>query len=170
MSKTLAILFTITTYGTWTRGDARGWVDDGIVFPPDPILEVLDRERMKYPVFKIPKNQRLDAAQAIIDSLRDRLDLRVFAMCMQSWHSHFLTSASDVHVSDVVKCAKDAVRWKLRVGRPIWGADYDKRWCFDVSSVENRSRYVERHNLEDGLVAVPFAGVVKFVPPVIRSR
>jgi hypothetical protein len=33
---TLAIMFTLSTYGTWLRGDARGWVDDGIIFPPIP--------------------------------------------------------------------------------------------------------------------------------------
>jgi hypothetical protein len=27
---TLAIMVTMTTYGTWLRGDPRGWVEDGI--------------------------------------------------------------------------------------------------------------------------------------------
>ncbi len=39
MGRTLAILFTLTTYGTWLRGDARGWVDRGVVYPADPPLE-----------------------------------------------------------------------------------------------------------------------------------
>ena len=79
---------------------------------------------------------------------------------MQSWHSHFVTSGCDRSVEDVVKCAKDAVRWKLRLGRPIWGVGYDKRFCFDVAAVRQRIAYVERHNLEDGLSACPFRGVV----------
>jgi hypothetical protein len=48
---TLAIMFTLSTYGTWLRGDARGWVDDGIIFPSDPQLEDADRGRMKYPPY-----------------------------------------------------------------------------------------------------------------------
>ncbi len=44
MAETRAIMFTMTTYGTWLRGDRRGWVDDGIVFPADPDLNVADRQ------------------------------------------------------------------------------------------------------------------------------
>jgi hypothetical protein len=39
MGNTLATMITMTTYGTWLRGDYRGWVDDGRILPPDPILE-----------------------------------------------------------------------------------------------------------------------------------
>jgi nucleoside-diphosphate-sugar epimerase len=163
MPNTLAIMFTITTYGTWLRGDARGWVDDGVVFPPDPIREILDQSLMKHPLFKFTKQQRVDAGQAMIDSLQNRLNLRIFAMCVQSWHSYFVTSPSDRSIPDIVKCAKDAVRWKLRLDRPLWGADYDKRFCFNASSVRNRINYVERHNLEDGLVARPYSGISEVV-------
>ena len=51
MGKTLAILFTFTTYGTWLRGDARGWVDDGILVPPDPTLDAYDGTQLKHPPF-----------------------------------------------------------------------------------------------------------------------
>jgi hypothetical protein len=51
MANTLATLITMTTYGTWLRGDRRGWVDDGKILPPDPILEAADRRRMKHPVY-----------------------------------------------------------------------------------------------------------------------
>ena len=51
MCKTCAIMFTVSTYGTCCRGDARRWVDDGIVFPADPQLEAYDKENMKYPAF-----------------------------------------------------------------------------------------------------------------------
>jgi hypothetical protein len=29
-------MLTITTYGTWPRGDKRGYVEDGKTFPPIP--------------------------------------------------------------------------------------------------------------------------------------
>jgi len=51
MRKTLAVLLTMTTYGTWLRGDRRGWVDHGRVLPPDPELQGADRRRMKHPPF-----------------------------------------------------------------------------------------------------------------------
>jgi hypothetical protein len=70
-------MFTISTYGTWLRGDARGWVDDGIVFPPDAQLEAYDKEKMKYPAFYFESREvRHGVGEAIGHSLIDRLDLR----------------------------------------------------------------------------------------------
>ena len=43
MGSTLATMLTMTTYSTWLRGDRRGWVDDGQIFPADPELESADR-------------------------------------------------------------------------------------------------------------------------------
>ena len=77
-------------------------------------------------------------------------------MCVQSWHTHYLVGATSHDVADIAKCAKDAVRWGLRIGRPIWATDYDKRFCFDRASCRNRARYIERHNEEDGLIARPW--------------
>ena len=33
------VMVTMTTYGTWLRGDARGWVEDGRTYPANPALE-----------------------------------------------------------------------------------------------------------------------------------
>jgi len=52
MANTLAIMMTMTTYGTWLRGDARGWVDKGVVFPPDPDLEATDCARLKHSIYR----------------------------------------------------------------------------------------------------------------------
>jgi hypothetical protein len=54
MGNVQAVLITLTTYGTWLRGDVRGWVDDGVVFPADPVLEGADRDRMKWPEYLLP--------------------------------------------------------------------------------------------------------------------
>jgi hypothetical protein len=48
MGNTLATMLTMTTYGTWLRGDNRGWVDDGKILPAAPFLEDADRVRMKH--------------------------------------------------------------------------------------------------------------------------
>lgn len=164
MGQTLATMLTLNTYGTWLRGDARGWVEKGVVYPPDPIQQIFDDARMNHPPYLFPKELRFDVAQAIGESLIKRLELRIYAMCLQSWHSHIVIGATSRSISDVVKCAKDAARWYLRIGRPIWGDGYDKRFCFDPVSVGNRVRYVERHNLEDGLVARPWGFLTDFVP------
>jgi len=166
---TLAIMFTLSTYGTWLRGGARGWVDEGVVFPPDPQLEDADRARLKYPSYRFLKEQRQDVGQAMGDALTYRMNLVILAMCVQSWHTHFITAATAHDVADIAKCAKDAVRWKLRLDRPIWATDYDKRFCFDARIVRVRIDYVERHNLEDGLPRRPWAFIRDWHEPLVGT-
>ena len=74
-----------------------------------------------------------------------------------------VAGASSAALPDVVKCAKDAVRWGLRPGRPTWGAGFDKRYCFTMQEVLARIEYVERHNLAAGRPAKPWAFIV---PPI----
>ena len=78
---TLGIMFTISTYGTWLRGDARGWVDDGVVFPPDPQLEAADRDRMKYPPFYFDRDARFIVGTAMGEALISRMKYRYSSRC-----------------------------------------------------------------------------------------
>jgi hypothetical protein len=87
MGRTHAILFTISTYGTWLRGDARGWVDDGIIFPADPVLEARDRARLKHDPYFFDRRRWHDVGRAMGESLRERLNVRIYALTIQSWQS-----------------------------------------------------------------------------------
>ncbi len=156
MQRTLAVLLTMTTYGTWLRGDRRGWVDRGLVLPPNPDFEAADRRRMKHPLFLFERGQLSKVGTFIGKSLRDRLQLRIFALTVQTWHVHVLVAATEHSVEGIAKYAKDAVRWGLRPGRPIWSDGYDKRFCFDEESVHGRIEYVERHNPRIGLSEKPW--------------
>jgi len=91
------------------------------------------------------------------ESVRQRLGLRIFAMSVQSWHVHIVIATTDHPVPKVIKCAKDAVRWGLRPGRPIWADKYDKRFCLDEASAHARIEYVQRHNTAIGLPAKPWS-------------
>src|SRR5947208_537535 len=73
---TLGTLLTFTTYGTWLRGDARGWIDDGVLMPPDPVLETADRGRMAHPPFLFAP----DALLALGVGLRDRQRHMILAL------------------------------------------------------------------------------------------
>jgi hypothetical protein len=156
MNRTLAIMFTMTTYGTWLRGDQRGWVDDGRVYPPDPILEAADARRMLDPTFLVPKDRLMEAGSYIGAALIDKLQLRVWALTVRTWHTHFVIGATHHDVADIAKAVKDKVRRGLKERRPIWTDGYDKRFCFDEAAVWSRIRYVERHNLELGVPAQPW--------------
>ncbi|HUU09722.1 MAG TPA: hypothetical protein VM431_04205 [Phycisphaerae bacterium] len=159
MAGVLAIMVTMTTYGTWLRGDARGWVDKGIVLPPDPDLETADRERLKHPPFRFRREDWHRVGCWLGESVRGRLNLTIYAMTVQAWHVHVVVRVSSYPLGRVVKCAKDAVRWGLRAGRPIWGGGYDKRFCYDLESLQTRVAYVEQHNLDAGCPAKPWAFV-----------
>ena len=133
------------------RGDMRGWVDDGVTFPPNPPLHAFDKRNLTHAPYYFPKEVRLAIARETVLQLKARLRLPVYAICVQSWHSHIATGGSRYDVSEIAKCAKDAATHYLKLDRRIWGADYDKRFCFDDQLARVRIRYVERHNEEDGL-------------------
>jgi hypothetical protein len=118
------------------RGDARGWVDDGKILPPSPPLERADARRLKHPMFLLPADTLSDVGAWIGKSLIERLSQRVLALTVQTWHVHFVVAESATPIADVVRCAKEAVRYGLRAGRPIWTADYDKRFCFDEFALQ----------------------------------
>jgi len=65
MPHTLATMITATTYGTWLRGDQRGWVDEGRILPPDPQLERSDRQRMKHDPFYFERRQLFEIGEQI---------------------------------------------------------------------------------------------------------
>jgi hypothetical protein len=119
MNRTLAVMFTMTTYGTWLRGDQRNWVDDGVIMPPNPILEKNDAQRMEYAPFRFVDDDWWAIGNWIGTSLIDRMKLRIAAMTVQPWHVHFVVAATERAISDIAKCAKDAVRWGLRIKRRI---------------------------------------------------
>jgi hypothetical protein len=162
MGKTLAIMVTMTTYGTWLRGDRRGWVDDGVIMPPDPALEQRDMDRMRHPPFRFDCARLLDVGAMIGESLIQRVDATILALTVQTWHVHFVVAANMYDVGAVVKCAKDAARYGLRPNRPVWTDGFDKRFCFAMDVVCGRVRYVEKHNEAMGWNARPWT----FITPM----
>ena len=111
---------------------------------------------MKHPPFRFAERDWRPVGDWIGTALGQRLGVAIFAMTVQSWHVHIVIGPTAHDVSRVVKCAKDAVRWALRPGRPIWGDGYDKRFCFDEASALARIAYVEEHNLARGQPARPW--------------
>jgi hypothetical protein len=164
MANTLATMITMTTYGTWLRGNKRGWVDAGQIFPPDPELEAADRLRMKHPPYLFPRDRMLEVGHFIGTSLIERLNLQLFALTVGTWHVHFVIGPSGHPIGDVVRCAKDAARYGLTLYRPIWTEGYDKRFCFDIPSARNRIQYVQRHNERYGLPPNPWPFLTIFSP------
>jgi len=162
MPRILGIIVTSTTYGTWLRGDKRGWIDDGKLMPPDPDLEAADQRRLKHPPFVFERSQLLHVGRIIGTSLVTRMHAPVLALHAGAWHFHLVVGLQPDDAAIAAKCAKDAVRFQLRPSRPIWTADYDNRFCFDEPALQRRIRYVERHNEAMGWPPRPW----EFITPL----
>lgn len=164
MPNTLATMLTMTTYGTWLRGDKRGYVEDGKILPADPDLESEDRTRMKHPVYLFPRDRLLEVGAFIGESLTTRLHVAIHALHVGTWHAHIVIGHTNHNIADIAKCAKEAARYGLRPGRPIWTEGYDKRFCFDDRAVIARIRYVQRHNESHGWPANPWPFITPYHP------
>jgi hypothetical protein len=166
MGDSLGTMLTMTTYGTWMRGDMRGWIDSGRLMPPDPAVERADQQRMSHSMFLFDDERLLEIGEAIGQSLQSRMAAIIYAMTVQSQHVHVVLGDTPASLSGIVKCVKDAARWHLRAGRPIWGQGYDKRFCYDETSLRARIKYVERHNVRMGLPRRPWEFIT---PPFQRD-
>jgi hypothetical protein len=153
----LAIMFTMTTYGSWLRGDPRGWTLECTEMPADSTLESADRERSRHAPYAFTRSGLYSVGSMIGESLRNRLHVPIWALSVQTTHTHFIVAPAPHMPSAIAKCAKDAVRWGIRPGRPIWTKGYDKRYCCDHESLMCRIEYVEANNSEVGMPPRPWS-------------
>jgi hypothetical protein len=152
----LAVMISLTTYGTSLREEERRWVDQDIIMPAQPIRQQTDRQGAEYPPLTLPRDQLRYVGTLIGTSLREQFGLRIWAMTVQMWYAHLVVAATAELVSRVVECAEQAAREGLQWDRPIWGDQYDIRFCFEEDSVRERIAYVERNNIAAGLPAKPW--------------
>ncbi|MFO0813238.1 MAG: hypothetical protein U0796_08475 [Gemmatales bacterium] len=153
---TVGTLITYTTYGTWLRGDARGWVEDGVIMPADAMLELADASRLKHPVYLLKPDQLWNVGKRICQKLLERINLRLLALTVETWHVHYVVPATTIALSDIVKQTKETVRFILKPGQPMWTTDFDRRYCFSWEKLHQRVDYVERHNERHGWPSQPW--------------
>ncbi len=150
VGQTLGVMLTMTTYGTWLRGDQRGWVDDGKILPPNPQIEDYDREHLKYKPFFFNQTQQQSAGTLVIRSAKEKLHTPIWALSIEAWHMHIVIGPIVQSIGEASKEFKLSILHGLQLGRPIWSKGYDKRWCFNAASVAARVHYVQRHNTRRG--------------------
>lgn len=105
------------TYGTWVRGDRRGWREwkhhehvEGDYKHPPPIEECepayeQSLRRMKYRPVHLNHNQRRIAGQGIIEKLVE-LDIEIITVSVDAVHYHILARFRDDQVRRRVGRAK----------------------------------------------------------------
>lgn len=141
-------MITWTTYGSWVQGDSRGFVKEGKIHPGNKKLANLSRRELSQDPVKLSKIHRQQAANAIFEKAR-KLNQKICALWVSSNHIHIVTEYTATPISEVVKHYKNAAQVALREmglkGR-IWTKGFDKRYCFDKKSLQNRINYINSHN------------------------
>lgn len=126
-----------STYGTWLRGDPRGWrarlhrahVEGDYKNPPpqgtyDQLYQ-RSRRLLKKPPVRLDRVQRRIAAEAMVDRLRE-LGAEVIAASVDTVHYHILARFPDGRVRQRVGLAKKHA-WHLLHDRGMTGRAWAKR-------------------------------------------
>jgi REP element-mobilizing transposase RayT len=134
-------------YGTWMRGDNRGWRKDGKIYPANPLIKRIDESQMKGKIVRLGENEKAIAREAICKKASS-LGQRIFAISVWSNHVHVVVGYDGRKIEETVRIYKNAATAALRrsglEGR-VWGGGYDKRFCFDEAALKARIEYVKGH-------------------------
>jgi REP element-mobilizing transposase RayT len=148
MARMIGYMLTWTMYGTWLQGDKRGYVKDSKVLGEDRRLYEVNQRRLKGRARRLDKKDKIVVRDAILSEAK-RLGQEILAIAVCSNHVHVVVNCVDEPLEVVVARYKKAGRLALREtgfeGR-VWTRGYDKRFCFDEVSLEERIRYVKGHD------------------------
>ena len=67
-------MVTWTTYGTWIRGDKRGWRENGKIYEPNPHLKQIDESQMKGNIVRLNSKEKTVVKEAICKEGRINAD------------------------------------------------------------------------------------------------
>lgn len=106
-------MVTWTTYGSWLRGDERGFVANGQVLPASPEVLQADRNRQKSPSVRLNGREIKLVRQAIFsEAERIRHEIEALAVCTN--HVHLSARSHSESVEELVG------RYKSLTTRALW--------------------------------------------------
>jgi len=146
--KLIAYMVTWTTYGTWLQGDERGYVKNGQILPKDDKLKSANEKHQKFETFKLNWNHRNIVKDAILAGAKI-VNQEIIDLAVRSNHIHLLIKTSEDSIEKVVHRYKCAATFALRrngVQGEIWSKGFDKRFCFTEKEIEQKIRYIQKHN------------------------
>ena len=147
MGRTVGYMVTWVTYGSWLQGDSRGYVKDGEVMKKNERLRQDNEARLVKDAVRLGAREKEIVEQAIKnEAVRQNVHLHAIAVC--SNHVHVVVGYSGFSIEDIVREFKQAGMAALKqfgMTGKIWAGKYDKRFCFDIKSLQTRVAYVNRH-------------------------
>jgi len=144
----LGYIITFTTYGTWLQGDERGYVKNGRIHKGSKALLQANRKLQSQEAVFLSKAQQQIVREAITKEAVVQKQ-KIFALSVKPNHVHIVAQNSRQSISNVVAYYKKAARMALKAAGhngKLWTREYDKRFCFDMKSLEQRIKYVRSHN------------------------
>ncbi len=148
MGRTLGYMLTWTTYGTWLQGDDRGFVRDGKIRRGNKGLMQANKLSQVQVSVKLSKKQRQLVREAIVEEATLR-GQRVYALSVKATHIHIIVQNTGEPIGNMVAYYKKAGRLAIKAtghtGK-LWTRGYDKRYCFDEVSLEQKIGYVKSHD------------------------
>ena len=151
MAKTIGYMVTWTTYGTWLQGDKRKYVKDGKILPSNKVLADSNADALKKDEVRLSFNQRRIAGEAIRQKAI-QFGQRIYALSVCAKHVHLVAGYIPRPIGIVVQryksCAVRALRKDGVRGR-VWTTGFDKRYCFDRDTLQQKINYVNEHNREN---------------------
>jgi hypothetical protein len=85
---------TVTSYGSWLPGDARGYVQRGEVLPGNPELERHAFGKLAQPIVLFGPHDQ-DELMAGLLAACDEFGYRLFELSIESWHLHWILRHDD---------------------------------------------------------------------------
>jgi len=148
MPRTVGYMITWTTYGTWLQGDERGYVKSGKVLRENKALENANRNNLKRETVRLNDQQRQIVREAILKEA-DSHSQQVYTLAVCSDHVHLVTNYVHTPIEKLVWAYKYATAAALHedgFAGKVWTKGYDKRFCFDNKTLQQRIKYVQRHD------------------------
>jgi REP element-mobilizing transposase RayT len=146
--KLIAYMVTWTTYGTWLQGDKRGYVKDGQTLPRDDKLKSANEKHQKFETFKLNTNQKQIVKNAILAGA-EIVNQKIIDLAVCSNHIHLLVEEAGGSIEKTVRRYKIAATLALRqngIQGKIWSDGYDKRFCYTNEEIEQKIKYIQKHN------------------------
>jgi len=141
-------MLTWTTYGTWLQGDERGFVRDGKIVRENKGLMQANKLSQVQVSVKLSKVQRQLVREAIVAEAALR-GQRIYALSVKTTHIHIVVQNTGQPIGNMVAYYKKAGRLAIKAtghtGK-LWTRGYDKRFCFDEVSLEQKIGYVKSHD------------------------
>jgi len=152
MNKPQAYFISFRTYGSWLRGDERGWEDkrnNSYGTPhgqPDAGLAVRDAERLKHPAVVLNDEARLVVTRTIREVCAVR-GWHLSAVNVLAQHAHTVVGA-DAPPETVLSTLKAWATRRLREAglfdreTTVWSGHGSTRWLWTEEQVARACEYV----------------------------